>query len=126
MLAAARHAVAGDVLTDYVATRWYRAPELLLGAPFQEADGKLTKPDYGTAIDIWAAGCLMVMPTFGDFFRGWGGEGGDHYTNAQKEATGVTRVACQPMQGFRRMYIHVLHVLRGKWLSRRAAACCMG
>ena len=34
--------------TDYVATRWYRAPELLLGT------GK-----YDTKVDIWAVGCLL-------------------------------------------------------------------
>ncbi|XP_050416074.1 cyclin-dependent kinase-like 5 [Patella vulgata] len=33
--------------TDYVATRWYRSPELLIGAP------------YGKAVDIWAIGCIM-------------------------------------------------------------------
>ena len=38
----------GQVLTDYVATRWYRAPELLLGST-----------DYGKAVDIWAIGCIM-------------------------------------------------------------------
>ena len=32
-------------LTDYVATRWYRAPELLLGST-----------DYTTAVDMWAVG----------------------------------------------------------------------
>lgn len=35
--------------TDYVATRWYRAPELLIG------DTK-----YGRAIDVWAVGCLYA------------------------------------------------------------------
>ncbi|KAJ0411684.1 hypothetical protein ATCC90586_002068 [Pythium insidiosum] len=35
-------------LTEYVATRWYRAPELLLG------DTKYTK-----SVDIWAIGCIM-------------------------------------------------------------------
>jgi serine/threonine protein kinase len=34
----------GGVLTDYVATRWYRAPELLLS------------PNYGKEVDIWAIG----------------------------------------------------------------------
>eukprot|EP00118_Oscarella_pearsei_P015051 m.133027 g.133027 ORF g.133027 m.133027 type:complete len:701 (+) comp38097_c0_seq5:59-2161(+) len=33
--------------TDYVATRWYRAPELLLGA------------FYGAPVDIWSIGCIV-------------------------------------------------------------------
>lgn len=41
-------------LTDYVATRWYRAPELLLGAT-----------QYGKDVDIWAAGCIMGELTDG-------------------------------------------------------------
>lgn len=63
MLPAARHAVAGDALTDYVATRWYRAPELLLGAPHLQADSKAAGPAYGSAVDVWAAGCVMVTLT---------------------------------------------------------------
>ncbi|CBZ51708.1 putative cyclin-dependent kinase-like 5 [Neospora caninum Liverpool] len=35
-------------LTDYVATRWYRSPELLLG-----------DPEYGLPVDMWAVGCIM-------------------------------------------------------------------
>ena len=35
-------------LTDYVATRWYRAPELLL-----------TQGEYGPEVDYWAIGCIM-------------------------------------------------------------------
>ncbi|XP_058479748.1 cyclin-dependent kinase-like 3 [Solea solea] len=38
-----------DVYTDYVATRWYRAPELLVG------DIK-----YGKPVDVWAIGCLVL------------------------------------------------------------------
>merc|ERR1719284_183432 len=41
-------------LTDYVATRWYRAPELLLGAT-----------QYGKDVDIWAFGCIMGELTDG-------------------------------------------------------------
>ncbi len=41
-------------MTDYVATRWYRAPELLLG---------LT--DYGKGIDMWALGCILGELTDG-------------------------------------------------------------
>lgn len=36
------------VLTDYVATRWYRAPEILLGS---------TK--YSKAVDMWSMGCIL-------------------------------------------------------------------
>ncbi|XP_042865308.1 cyclin-dependent kinase-like 2 isoform X2 [Penaeus japonicus] len=38
----------GESCTDYVATRWYRAPELLVG------DTK-----YGREVDVWASGCLL-------------------------------------------------------------------
>jgi len=40
-------------LTDYVATRWYRAPELLLGAP------------YSKPVDTWAIGCILGELTDG-------------------------------------------------------------
>lgn len=36
-------------MTDYVATRWYRPPELLVGH------------SYGPPIDIWALGCIMAQ-----------------------------------------------------------------
>jgi serine/threonine protein kinase len=36
------------VLTDYVATRWYRAPEILLGS---------TK--YTKGVDMWSVGCML-------------------------------------------------------------------
>ncbi|XP_044197876.1 probable serine/threonine-protein kinase MARK-A isoform X1 [Thunnus albacares] len=39
----------GGIYTDYVATRWYRAPELLVG------DTK-----YGKPVDVWAVGCLLI------------------------------------------------------------------
>jgi serine/threonine protein kinase len=35
-------------LTTYISTRWYRAPEILLGLP------------YGPAIDLFAAGCVLA------------------------------------------------------------------
>lgn len=41
--------------TDYVATRWYRAPELLVG-----------DPRYGKPVDIWAVGCLYAETVIGD------------------------------------------------------------
>jgi serine/threonine protein kinase len=36
-------------MTDYIATRWYRAPELLMGCE-----------DYAESIDIWAIGCIFA------------------------------------------------------------------
>ncbi|XP_067935463.1 cyclin-dependent kinase-like 4 [Watersipora subatra] len=45
----------GENYTDYVATRWYRAPELLVG------DTK-----YGKAVDMWAIGCLIAELLTGD------------------------------------------------------------
>jgi cyclin-dependent kinase-like len=41
-------------LTDYVATRWYRAPELLLSN------------NYGKQVDIWAIGCILGELTDGE------------------------------------------------------------
>lgn len=40
--------VPNPVLTDYVATRWYRAPEILLGS---------TK--YTKGVDMWSIGCIL-------------------------------------------------------------------
>lgn len=36
-------------LTDYIATRWYRSPEILFGSN-----------NYGFSIDMWAAGCILA------------------------------------------------------------------
>ncbi|KAL0271025.1 UNVERIFIED_CONTAM: hypothetical protein PYX00_008270 [Menopon gallinae] len=46
--------------TDYVSTRWYRAPEVLLHST-----------TYGSPIDIWAVGCIMAeLYTFRPLFPG--------------------------------------------------------
>ena len=37
-----------SALTQYVSTRWYRAPELLVGSD-----------DYSFEVDVWALGCLL-------------------------------------------------------------------
>ena len=47
--AAAAAADSMPPLTDYIATRWYRAPELLCGTN-----------SYTTAIDMWAVGCVIA------------------------------------------------------------------
>jgi mitogen-activated protein kinase 1/3 len=36
-------------MTEYVTTRWYRAPEILVGWGI-----------YGSAIDLWAVGCVLA------------------------------------------------------------------
>lgn len=36
------------VMTDYVATRWYRAPEIVLGSN-----------QYTKAVDMWSVGCIL-------------------------------------------------------------------
>ncbi|XP_053452058.1 cyclin-dependent kinase-like 1 isoform X2 [Nycticebus coucang] len=38
-----------DCYTDYVATRWYRSPELLVG-----------DTQYGPPVDVWAIGCVFA------------------------------------------------------------------
>jgi mitogen-activated protein kinase 15 len=37
------------VVSDYVATRWYRAPEILLGSQA-----------YNKSVDMWSAGCILA------------------------------------------------------------------
>ena len=37
------------VLTEYVATRWYRAPEILLGSH-----------KYTKGVDMWSIGCILA------------------------------------------------------------------
>lgn len=41
-------------MTQYVATRWYRAPELIVAV----------RQGYGAAIDMWSVGCI-----FAEMFR---------------------------------------------------------
>lgn len=46
-------AVKGDdgdpIMTEYVATRWYRAPEIVLGSN-----------KYSKAVDVWSVGCILA------------------------------------------------------------------
>lgn len=45
----------GGPLTEYVSTRWYRAPEIMLGF----------RPGYGTEIDMWSVGCILAELALG-------------------------------------------------------------
>ena len=42
--------ISGDplIVSDYIATRWYRAPEILMGSQ-----------SYSKKVDMWSAGCIM-------------------------------------------------------------------
>lgn len=56
----ARKYKSGQKLTEYVSTRWYRAPELLIG-------GK----NYNNSVDVWAVGCVFYeMLTGSPLFAG--------------------------------------------------------
>ncbi|CAH9094431.1 unnamed protein product [Cuscuta europaea] len=45
----ARTTSEADYMTEYVVTRWYRAPELLLSCS-----------EYTASIDIWSVGCILM------------------------------------------------------------------
>ncbi|KAK4874245.1 hypothetical protein RN001_013605 [Aquatica leii] len=47
--------LSGEQCTGYVATRWYRAPELLVN-----------DSNYGSAVDVWSIGCLYAEMMTGD------------------------------------------------------------
>ena len=62
--------VENPVLTDYVATRWYRAPEILLGSQryarqppprraysYDGGDGDEYR--YTKGVDMWSIGCIL-------------------------------------------------------------------
>jgi protein kinase len=56
----AREVQSSPPYTDYVSTRWYRAPEVLLQSP-----------TYSPAIDMWAVGAIMAeLFTFRPLFPG--------------------------------------------------------
>lgn len=46
----------GKTTYDYIQTRWYRSPEILLGIK------------YNCAIDIWSLGCILMELFIGDVF----------------------------------------------------------
>ena len=45
----AKPVLPGNKMTEYISTRWYRAPELLIFGN-----------QYSFGIDIWAVGCIFV------------------------------------------------------------------
>ncbi|KAH6796721.1 mitogen-activated protein kinase 3 [Perilla frutescens var. hirtella] len=45
----ARTSSVNEFMTEYVVTRWYRAPELLINSS-----------EYTAAIDVWSVGCIFM------------------------------------------------------------------
>lgn len=43
------------IVSDYIATRWYRAPEILLGSQ-----------SYCKSVDMWSAGCILGETLIGE------------------------------------------------------------
>ena len=64
-----------DFMTEYVVTRWYRAPELLLNCS-----------EYTAAIDIWSVGCI-----FGEIMTGQPLFPGKDYVHQLRLITEVQR-----------------------------------
>nr|XP_054540582.1 cyclin-dependent kinase-like 3 isoform X19 [Pan troglodytes] len=60
-------AAPGDIYTDYVATRWYRAPELVLK---DTSYGKYVYfgilSAFPRPVDIWALGCMIIEMATGN------------------------------------------------------------
>jgi mitogen-activated protein kinase 15 len=66
----------GHIITDYVATRWYRAPEMIMGSP-----------KYGKSIDMWSVGCILAeMITNRPLFPG---KSTKHMLSCVLEVTGI-------------------------------------
>jgi mitogen-activated protein kinase 15 len=71
-----RHNAAGSAGTDYLGSRWYRAPEALLGAATVDA-----------SLDMWGAGCVL-----GELLRGtpvFAGDDTAHQLRLILELTGA-------------------------------------
>eukprot|EP00002_Diphylleia_rotans_P025365 TRINITY_DN5009_c0_g1_i1.p1 TRINITY_DN5009_c0_g1~~TRINITY_DN5009_c0_g1_i1.p1 ORF type:complete len:261 (-),score=55.44 TRINITY_DN5009_c0_g1_i1:1214-1996(-) len=73
------------VMTDYVATRWYRAPEIILGS---------TK--YTRGVDMWSIGCILGEMLGGKpIFPG---------TSSTDQIAKIIEVTGQPSQVNHRLY----------------------
>jgi serine/threonine protein kinase len=80
-------------MTEYVVSRWYRAPELLY-----------EHPHYGKPVDIWAAGCIFAELILKEpIFRG---ENPQH----QLELI-VAKLGCPPMEKLNLMDSRHLHLV---------------
>jgi serine/threonine protein kinase len=71
---------AGGALTEYIGTRFYRAPEVVIGF----------KSGYTSAIDVWAAGCVIAEMMGGALF---------HNCTRRNHLLRISRVCALPTVG---------------------------
>ncbi|KAL2619847.1 hypothetical protein R1flu_000052 [Riccia fluitans] len=99
----------GQFMTEYVVTRWYRAPELLLSCE-----------EYTSAIDMWSVGCIFAellgrKPIFPgkDYIHqlkliiniiGSPEENDLHFINSQKARSYIRSLPFQPRVSLARLY----------------------
>ena len=75
-----------DEYTDYVATRWYRAPELLVG-----------DTTYGFPVDVWAIGCVFAELITGQPL--WPGKSDLDQLYLIRKTLGIDQTLIQRSQG---------------------------
>eukprot|EP00658_Telonema_sp_P-2_P085917 TRINITY_DN9905_c0_g1_i1.p1 TRINITY_DN9905_c0_g1~~TRINITY_DN9905_c0_g1_i1.p1 ORF type:complete len:232 (-),score=31.92 TRINITY_DN9905_c0_g1_i1:590-1285(-) len=88
----ARTIPSSRLMTNNVVTRWWRAPELLLGARA-----------YGRGVDIWAAGCVLaqlIHPQHRPIFNGNHDDAHLHQVRPppQSRSTGLCGADFQPVR----------------------------
>jgi len=99
----------GQFMTEYVVTRWYRAPELLLSCD-----------EYGPSIDVWSVGCIFAellgrQPIFPgkDYINQLkliinvlGSQAKDdlHFVQSQKACTYIKSLPHTPYASLQRLY----------------------
>lgn len=86
-----------DDYTDYVATRWYRAPELLVG-----------DTQYGPPVDVWALGCVFAELLHGNPL--WPGKSDVDQLYLIRKTLGILRGPHQRMLKTKSLWVH-LHKL---------------
>ncbi|KAF5460634.1 hypothetical protein F2P56_020490 [Juglans regia] len=104
-----------DFMTEYVVTRWYRAPELLLNCS-----------EYTAAIDVWSVGCILgEIVTREPLFPG------KDYVHQLRLITELTGSPDDASLGFlrsdnARRYVRQLPQCRKQQFSARFPSMCPG
>merc|ERR1711943_75953 len=92
-------------LTEYVVTRWYRAPELLAECQ-----------NYGKTVDVWALGCIFAeMLCRKPFFQG---------RDARNQLHVICRVIGTPTEGEMAFIAHdAAKKASGRWGTGPSRTC---